>query len=27
VNPHKYLRSTYEQIASLDTNGIASSGK
>jgi murein DD-endopeptidase MepM/ murein hydrolase activator NlpD len=27
VNPHKYLRSTYEQIASLDTNAIASSGK
>jgi murein DD-endopeptidase MepM/ murein hydrolase activator NlpD len=27
VNPHKYLRSTFEQIASLDTNAIASSGK
>jgi len=27
VNPHKYLRSTYEQIALLDTNAIAPSGK
>ena len=27
VNPHKYLRSTYEQIASLDTNAIAPAGK
>jgi hypothetical protein len=27
VNPHKYLRSTYEQVASLDTNAIAGSGK
>jgi murein DD-endopeptidase MepM/ murein hydrolase activator NlpD len=27
VNPHKYLRSTYEQIASLDSNAIASAGK
>jgi len=27
VNPHKYLRSTYEQIALLDSNAIAPSGK
>jgi murein DD-endopeptidase MepM/ murein hydrolase activator NlpD len=27
VNPHKYLRTTYEQIAYLDTNGIGSSVK
>ena len=27
VNPHKYLRSTYEQIASLDTTAIAPSGR
>jgi murein DD-endopeptidase MepM/ murein hydrolase activator NlpD len=27
VNPHKYLRSTYDSIASLDTNGIGSAGK
>jgi murein DD-endopeptidase MepM/ murein hydrolase activator NlpD len=27
VNPHKYLRTTYEQVASLDGNGLASSGK
>ncbi len=27
VNPHKYLRSTYEQIASLDSIAIASAGK
>jgi murein DD-endopeptidase MepM/ murein hydrolase activator NlpD len=26
VNPHKYLRTTYEQIASLDSNLLASSG-
>jgi murein DD-endopeptidase MepM/ murein hydrolase activator NlpD len=27
VNPHKYLRSTYEQAMALDTNTLASSGK
>ena len=27
VNPHKFLRSTYEQIASLDSNAIVPSGK
>ena len=27
VNPHKYLRGTFEQVASLDDNAIPSSGK
>ena len=27
VNPHKYLRSTYDQIASLDSNATVSAGK
>jgi len=26
VNPHKYLRTTYDQIATLDGNLFASSG-
>jgi murein DD-endopeptidase MepM/ murein hydrolase activator NlpD len=27
VNPHKYLRSTYEQVASVDRNSMAAGGK
>jgi murein DD-endopeptidase MepM/ murein hydrolase activator NlpD len=27
VNPHKYLRSTYEQVATMDSNALAPSGK
>ncbi len=27
VNPHKYLRSTYEQVAAIDRNSMASAGK
>jgi murein DD-endopeptidase MepM/ murein hydrolase activator NlpD len=27
VNPHKYLRSTYEQVAEIDRNSMASAGK
>ena len=27
VNPHKYLRNTYEQVATADSNSLASSGK
>ena len=27
VNPHKYLRTTYEQIATADSNSLASTGK
>ena len=27
VNPHKYLRSTYEQVATVDSNSLAAPGK
>jgi murein DD-endopeptidase MepM/ murein hydrolase activator NlpD len=27
VNPHKYLRTTYEQLAISDSNTLASAGK
>jgi murein DD-endopeptidase MepM/ murein hydrolase activator NlpD len=27
VNPHKYLRSTYEQVAAVDSNSLAAPGK